>query len=445
MPRKILMKALHPFLHVNNFLEKQILKLTYEVRGQEHLPSSPPYIIAAKHQSAYETFKLHLLFKNPAIILKKELTQIPLWGRYLKKSDVIAIDRSSPKSAIRSMKEGARRVTEQQRPIVIFPQGTRVNPGTTTKEKPYKMGITRIQKETNLPIIPMATNAGLYYPKSGWIKKPGCVVLEFLPPIMPSQNNKPIETLKMLETTLEKKSEALLEEGRKNLKETLKETHTNNPFKKASLIAFLVLFTSYSAYWFYTAHNIRNGYESWLSTQPAIESAPLKLYGYPGEMKAHISYLAYQTPQGLINIKDITAKNWPFPATTIHLKTGKIALRTPIWLTPLSFDSLQASLKEKNKQLTIMDTTLTHGETKASINGTVKTQETYPDINLNMELKNYENFLTELTEHKIIDKKTSAITAFILKTFEKEGRITTTLSTQNNVLYLGPIRIYEFQ
>ena len=206
VPHKLMMKIIHLYLHINFFLEKYILGLTYEIRGAKNLPQDPPYIVAAKHQSTYETLKLHFLFKNPAPVLKKELLNIPLWGKYLEKSDVIAIDRSSPKAAIKSIKESALRVTAQKRPIIIFPQGTRVSPGTGTDEKPYKMGVTRIQNITNLPIIPMATNAGVYYPKGKWCRKPGCVIFEFLPAIEPSKDRPAKQTLKQIEDVVEEKS-----------------------------------------------------------------------------------------------------------------------------------------------------------------------------------------------------------------------------------------------
>ena len=82
LPRKLAMGVVYAFVHTNAFLEKYVLGLSYEVRGAEHLPDSGSYIIAAKHQSAFETMKLHILFKDPAVILKKELLNIPLWGWY---------------------------------------------------------------------------------------------------------------------------------------------------------------------------------------------------------------------------------------------------------------------------------------------------------------------------------------------------------------------------
>jgi len=199
------------FVHTNALLERWILNLKYEVRGAEHLPTSGAYIVASKHQSAFETMKLHILFKDPAVILKKELLSIPLWGWYLAKSDVIAIDRSSRSAAVESIKAGALHMKEMGRPIVIFPQGTRVYPETTTKEKPYKIGVARVQDATQLPIIPMAMNAGVYWPRNAFWKSSGTVVFEFLPPIEAGIDSTTLMTA--LEDGIENTSNALMKEA----------------------------------------------------------------------------------------------------------------------------------------------------------------------------------------------------------------------------------------
>ncbi len=210
LPRKQAMKIVSFFVGSVYVLERAILGLDYEVRGAEHLPKEGCYIVAAKHQSSYETFKLHILFKDPAVILKRELYRIPLWGRFLKKSDPIAIDRSSKESA-QQIVEGAKHMKELGRPIIIFPQGTRVYTWQTTADKPYKGGAARMQAATGLTIIPMATNTGVFAPKHSWIKWPGKVVFEFLPPILPGQN--PAEVTKQIETILESESKKLESEA----------------------------------------------------------------------------------------------------------------------------------------------------------------------------------------------------------------------------------------
>jgi len=214
LPRKLAMGVVWAFVNINAFLEKYILGLTYDIRGAEHLPSGGSFIVAAKHQSAYETMKLHILFDDPAVILKKELLSIPLWGWYLAKSDVIAIDRSTRKAAIESINNGALHMKDMGRPIVIFPQGTRVRTDATPDDKPYKIGVARVQEKTGLTIIPMAMNAGVYWPRNAFWKSSGTVVFEFLPPIEPDMDAPAL--MKKLEHDIEERSNALMEEAISN-------------------------------------------------------------------------------------------------------------------------------------------------------------------------------------------------------------------------------------
>lgn len=193
-------------------IEKYVLGLDYEVRGLEYLPKEGPYLIAAKHQSAYETMKLHRLFGDPAIILKKELLSIPIWGKFLGKLDIIAIDRSNGESALNSITNGAARMKEQGRPIVIFPQGTRVRVDATPADKPYKGGIIKMYNATQLPIIPLALNSGLFWPRNSFLKRPGKVLFEFLPAIEPGLEDKKV--MKALEERLEEASIRLMDESK---------------------------------------------------------------------------------------------------------------------------------------------------------------------------------------------------------------------------------------
>jgi 1-acyl-sn-glycerol-3-phosphate acyltransferase len=211
LPKKKALVAMRIFVHGTHFLEKHIIGLDYEVRGREHLPKSGSYIVAAKHESPYETTKLNIVFDDPAIVLKRELLRIPLWGRFLALVEPIAIDRSAGKEAMTQIIEGARRVKAQNRPIVIFPQGTRVYTWQTPAEKPYKPGAARIAAEVGLPIIPMALNSGMYWPRKSWIKHPGRVVFEFLPPLNTAQDVPAI--MKELEAKLEAASNALHREA----------------------------------------------------------------------------------------------------------------------------------------------------------------------------------------------------------------------------------------
>ena len=206
LPRQGVFVIIRSFVKSVYFLEKHIIGLDYEVRGSENIPVEGAYIVAAKHQSAYETLKLHILFEYPAVILKQELLKIPLWGWFLARSEPIAINRSQGKKASQQIIEGAKNVEKQNRPIIIFPQGTRVYPWQTTKEKPYKGGIIKIYEATQMPIIPLALNSGMFWPRKSWIKKPGTVIFQFLPPIHQGehQGEHPAETLQKLENIIEK-------------------------------------------------------------------------------------------------------------------------------------------------------------------------------------------------------------------------------------------------
>ena len=189
-------------------LEKYVLGLDYEVRGWEHVPPSGAFIVAAKHESPYETMKLNRLFADPAIILKKELLRVPLWGPFLAKAEPIAIDRRSGKQAITQLVDGARLVQAQGRPIIIFPQGTRVRPETTVAERPYKIGVARMAVATGMPVIPLALNSGVFWPKGAWLKKPGQMVFEFLPALRADEEK---AMLRELEEKLEAASRRLAE------------------------------------------------------------------------------------------------------------------------------------------------------------------------------------------------------------------------------------------
>lgn len=212
MPRDKAMHIVHAWVRVVYALERIFMNLDYEVRGWENVPKGTSFLLAAKHQSAYETMKLHLLFDDPAIVLKQELLNIPLWGLFLGKIDPVAIDRSNRDQAIKSLLQGVQHVKEQGRPIVIFPQGTRVLPDATIAEKPYKAGIGRMYEASGLPIVPLALNTGIFWPRNSLIKRPGKVIFQFLPPI--EGGEKPETVMKKLQDDLEKASEALTAEAR---------------------------------------------------------------------------------------------------------------------------------------------------------------------------------------------------------------------------------------
>lgn len=181
LPRNYVLKVVHLWLAQIAWIERNIAGITYRVIGAEHVPQGT-CIIAAKHQSAWETFKLHVLFGDPAIVLKKELLNIPIWGWYLRASGMIPIDRGGGVQALTAMMDAAHKAANAGRKIVIFPQGTRIAPG---EERPYKSGVAALYQELNIPVVPLALNSGLLWGKESFIKKPGLITVEFLSPIPP--------------------------------------------------------------------------------------------------------------------------------------------------------------------------------------------------------------------------------------------------------------------
>ena len=209
LPRKWLFKVLYyGYFSVIYQLEKYILGLNYKVEGQENIPETGSYIIAMKHQSAYETLKMFHLFGDVRIILKRELTWIPLWGWYAARVGMIPVDRSKGKKAIESMLNNAKPVIDDGVPILIYPQGTRVSIHDTTDNRPYKQGVQRIYEHYNIPILPVAMNSGLLWPRKGFWIKGGTVTFKILP-VIPA-GLKPSDAHKKMQDAIETESVKLL-------------------------------------------------------------------------------------------------------------------------------------------------------------------------------------------------------------------------------------------
>lgn len=142
-------------------------------------------LFASKHQSMFETIYFNQLFYNPAYILKKELLSIPLFGTYLKKLGMIAIDRSQGIQSLRYVNEQTSEYVEK-RPVIIFPEGTR----TAYKDQPdLKPGIFSMYKSLNKPVVPISLNSGYCWPKNNKIKS-GEIIIEFKEPIQPGLSKK---------------------------------------------------------------------------------------------------------------------------------------------------------------------------------------------------------------------------------------------------------------
>ncbi len=173
------------------WLLKVTCNVNYHVEGFENIPKDRNTIIFSKHQSTWETFFLPSLFHETAIILKRELLWVPFFGWGLATTDPIAINRNKGDSAMEQIIKKGGKYLEAGRSILIFPEGTRITPGKVGK---YRVGGARLAVATGYPIIPIAHDAGLYWPKRGFIKNPGTVQVR-IGPLIETQNRTPEEVL----------------------------------------------------------------------------------------------------------------------------------------------------------------------------------------------------------------------------------------------------------
>jgi len=172
--------------HYVVFIVKIFLNTRVEFKGIENIPKNEKYFVASAHQSMFETFALQSVLDYPVFILKKELLKIPLFGLYLKKIDSIEITRdTTTKDNLGFFDKVASIVKNKKRPLLIFPQGTRVK---IDDKVPFKKGVGRIYETLNISCIPVALNSGKVWPKYGIVKYPGKITVSFLKPIEPGLN-----------------------------------------------------------------------------------------------------------------------------------------------------------------------------------------------------------------------------------------------------------------
>lgn len=197
LPKQVVW-ALSPFWSVVSFgILRLITRLDYRLEGTEHI-SPTPVIYASKHQSAWDTMIYPHVLKNPIVVLKKELLSVPFYGWYLNKYGSISIDRSGGAKALRAMVQDARDAIDSGRPIVVFPEGTRTAPGEHVK---YQSGVAALYRELGVPVVPVALNSGLFWRRRSYIRKPGTIVMRFLPQIPPGLDRKTF--MAELETRIE--------------------------------------------------------------------------------------------------------------------------------------------------------------------------------------------------------------------------------------------------
>ena len=180
------------------FCLKNFLSIKIIIKGKENIISNEKFFIAASHQSMFETFYLQTIFNSPVFILKKELLLIPIFGWYLKKIGSISIERNKiTKNNLNFYDNISKIISNTNRPIIIFPQGTRVLPN---ERPPFKRGASKIYEKLKIPCQPVAINSGYVWPKKGTKQSNKTIIVSILKPI-PGELSKE-EFIKILEKNI---------------------------------------------------------------------------------------------------------------------------------------------------------------------------------------------------------------------------------------------------
>lgn len=164
------------------WLSRHLLGIDYEVHGREHIPAAP-CVVLSKHQSAWETIVLQMIFPWTLFVWKKELKMLPFFGWALAATPMISVDRGAGKEALRQLVEQGRLRLGQGYWVIIFPEGTRTPVGMHRR---YKVGGAHLAVETGVPLVPVALNAGEFWSRRAFIKYPGTVTVSIGPAIDPA-------------------------------------------------------------------------------------------------------------------------------------------------------------------------------------------------------------------------------------------------------------------
>lgn len=212
-PQHWITKAVRGWAMSSMVLIRLTAGIRWEIRGLENLPTTDGKmsgcLIAAKHQSAWETFGLLPYLDDPAYILKEELMRIPIYGWYARRAKMIPIKRVGRAKALRSMGQAAKQAVDENRQIIIFPEGTRRAVGA---EPDYKVGVFHLYKTLDVPLIPVALNSGLFWPRRQFQRHPGTLVVSILPPVEPGLSTQ--EAREKLQSLIETETDRLVAAGR---------------------------------------------------------------------------------------------------------------------------------------------------------------------------------------------------------------------------------------
>ena len=206
LPRAVLRAGVRLWVRGIAAMLRALAGVSVEIRGRENMPGGAA-IIASKHQSEWEANVFNEILHDPVYVIKKELGRIPLYGLYARKMKMIFIDRAGRGKTMKKIIAQGRERAGQGRPLVIFPEGTRVGVG---ERIPYQIGVAGLYAQLDLPVVPVVHNSGMHWPKKTYRKYPGPIVIEFLPAIPPGLPKR--EFMARLETTMETAWERLYAE-----------------------------------------------------------------------------------------------------------------------------------------------------------------------------------------------------------------------------------------
>jgi len=204
LPRLLRYRIIAGWSRLVVHLARIILGIGWRIEGAEHLPAHPA-VILSKHQSAWETMAFQLIFPPQVHVLKRELLWIPFFGWGLALMSPIAINRSRGVSALRAIAKKGRERLEQGFWVVVFPEGTRVRPG---ERRPYQLGGAWLAAAAGAPVVPVAHNAGLVWPRNSFLKRPGTVTIR-IGPAIESANRDPKAVNELAEKWIEEQQKAL--------------------------------------------------------------------------------------------------------------------------------------------------------------------------------------------------------------------------------------------
>jgi 1-acyl-sn-glycerol-3-phosphate acyltransferase len=212
LPRRAVLGMAKLWGRSSVWLLRVICGTKVELRGVDKIPKGP-LIVAAKHQSTWETFALLHLFADFTFIVKRELMWIPIFGWCMWKGGMVPVDRGAGSQALAAMTRRAREEIRSGRQLIIFPEGTRRPPGA---EPRYKFGVAQLYAEIGVPCVPVALNSGLFWPRRAFRRLPGTIVVEFLDPIPPGLDKDAF--FRRLQSDIETATARLVADGEIELK-----------------------------------------------------------------------------------------------------------------------------------------------------------------------------------------------------------------------------------